>query len=293
MTAVAQLGYLGLEVSNIDAWRRFAGEVLGLAAGDVRADGAVTMRMDAHRHRFILHPGAADDLAYVGWELPDRAALGKAVDRLASTGVAVTEGTVDEAAARGVAALYRFRDPDGIASELYCGPALADGEFHSAKVVGGFLTGALGMGHILISAKDTDRTERFYCDALGFSLSDYVDLSFDGHDFHGVFLHANPRHHSLAFGAMPGPKRLHHFMLEVNELDDVGAAFDRAQDTGVPIARGLGRHENDRMVSFYGVTPSGFAFEIGWGARQVDDRTWQTRTYHRISEWGHRPVEAA
>jgi hypothetical protein len=43
------------------------------------------------------------------------------------------------------------------------------------------------------------------------------------------------------------------------------------------------------MVSFYARTPSGFDVEIGWGARTVDDATWQERVYGEISEWGHRP----
>ena len=30
MTSVTQLGYLGLSVSNVDDWERFASEILGL-----------------------------------------------------------------------------------------------------------------------------------------------------------------------------------------------------------------------------------------------------------------------
>jgi hypothetical protein len=43
------------------------------------------------------------------------------------------------------------------------------------------------------------------------------------------------------------------------------------------------------MVSFYAFTPSGFEFEYGFGAREVDDATWQAGHYNIISEWGHRP----
>jgi hypothetical protein len=47
------------------------------------------------------------------------------------------------------------------------------------------------------------------------------------------------------------------------------------------------------MLSFYGVTPSGFLFELGVDGREVDDRTWEVRTHHAVSDWGHRPVAAA
>jgi len=79
----------------------------------------------------------------------------------------------------------------------------------------------------------------------------------------------------------------------VNSIDDVGATFDRCQELGVPLQRTLGRHQNDRMVSFYGYTPSGFCFEVGWGGREIDDRNWVVRTYPGASEWGHRPVVPA
>jgi hypothetical protein len=53
-----------------------------------------------------------------------------------------------------------------------------------------------------------------------------------------------------------------------------------------------GRHPNDGMLSFYGVTPSGFLFELGVDGREVDDRNWEVKTYHSVSDWGHRPVAA-
>ena len=85
------------------------------------------------------------------------------------------------------------------------------------------------------------------------------------------------------------PKRMHHFMLQLAELDGLGHAYDRCVKHGVAIAQTLGRHPNDRMVSFYAVTPSGFQVELGWGARTIDDATWRVETYDRLSEWGHRP----
>src|SRR5439155_77600 len=52
-----------------------------------------------------------------------------------------------------------------------------------------------------------------------------------------AFFHCNPRHHSLAFMAMPSTaKRLRHFMLQVKALDDVGVTHFLCQDQGVPIA---------------------------------------------------------
>jgi 2,3-dihydroxybiphenyl 1,2-dioxygenase len=293
VSIAAQLGYLGLEVSDLGAWSRFATDVLGLGIGARRPGGALPLRMDGHEHRFLLHEGPADDVAYIGWELADRAALEAICGRLDRARVPFRWGSPAEAAERGVQQLISFEDPNGIRIEMGHGPTMAASEFRSDKVPSGFRTGDQGMGHVLVNARDSAKTERFYREVLGFALSDYVDAEVMGHPLHAVFLHVNPRHHSLAFAELSLPKRLHHVMLEANSVDDVGAAFDRCQDLGVPLQRGIGRHQNDRMLSFYGYTPSGFCFEIGWGGRAIDDRAWEVRTYPGASEWGHRPLAPA
>jgi biphenyl-2,3-diol 1,2-dioxygenase len=122
-------------------------------------------------------------------------------------------------------------------------------------------------------------------------MSDYVITEVYGFKVNIAFLHANRRHHSVAFGDRQD-KRIHHFMLQAKCIDDVGFAYDRALKSGVRIVNTLGRHPNDEMFSFYAKTPSGFQFEYGWGAREIEDATWQVVTYDRISEWGHHPPEA-
>jgi len=104
-----------------------------------------------------------------------------------------------------------------------------------------------------------------------------------------AFLHCGPRHHSVAIAQFPAAKRLHHFMLQVRNLRDVGTTHDLCQDEQVPITAALGYHPNDQMVSFYAQTPSGFQFEFGHGGREIDDDTWQVEVYHAASVWGHRP----
>jgi hypothetical protein len=44
-------------------------------------------------------------------------------------------------------------------------------------------------------------------------------------------------------------------MVETNDLDDVGAAFDRARVTDLAIPNGFGQPDNDRRFSFYVASP--------------------------------------
>ena len=285
-TAIEQLGYMGFGVTNLGAWKSFMTETLGLGLARTEADGTLAFRMDGHEQRFLVAEGR-DDLAFAGWQCRDKEAMEGLASRLAGLGVEVQRGTDEGRALRRVADYVTFRDPSRNPIELFYGPAMGSAPFRSDRVGSGFNADALGLGHFVIRSKDRTEGERFYIDALEFKLSDYIICEIGGFNVDIAFLHINGRHHSLAIGG-PLQHRLHHFMLEVNALDDVGLAYDRAQDHGVIIEQNLGRHPNDRMFSFYAHTPSGFQFEFGYGGRVVNDETWQPTTYHQISEWGHR-----
>ncbi|MFT5685467.1 MAG: 2,3-dihydroxybiphenyl 1,2-dioxygenase [Myxococcota bacterium] len=286
------LGYLGFGVTDFDAWERFGSGVLGLTLGRTLPDGGFSLRMDGHAERFHIVPGP-DDLAHIGWDCGDAEGLAAVASRLEAAGVTVTEDA-GLAADRRVEALLRCEDPDGVPTELYYGPTLAEDAFVSPVVTSKFVADALGLGHIVLSSSDNVASSKFYVDLLGFLLSDHIVCEFYGHPVSLAFFHApsSPqapsRHHTVAFGG-PQRKRLHHFMVEVADLEDVGMAYDRAIRARVPIMQTLGRHPNDRMLSFYAATPSKFQFEFGWGGRLVDDTDWSTTTYDRISDWGHHP----
>ena len=276
-----QLGFLCFEARDHAAWEVFLGDVLGLAP----VEGG-RWRMDGHAWRFELTEGQKNDLCTVGWEFDDDE-LDAVLGRLRSAGIDVVEADPDT---RGVRRLYRLVDPAGIPTELYSGPRLADSPFESDRVPGGFVADELGLGHAVLTTRSKEESVRFYTEMFGVKLSDHIVCEVYGHPVDISFFHANARHHSVAFGG-PQRKRLHHFMVEARDLDQVGYAHDRALKAGLTIMQTPGRHPNDRMLSFYAKTPSGFQFEFGWGGRLVDDASWETTTYDRISDWGHHPPQ--
>lgn len=295
--AVTQLGYIAIGVKDIAAWEDYATNFLGLAVSGRDEDGSLRLRMDDYHYRFIIHPSGEDDLILAGWEVKDAASLAELTERIRAYGIEVEEGSEELIRARHVLGLVRFTDPDGLETELFYGPFIDNSHpFRSPRAISGFQTGeagSMGLGHILTVAKNREATTDFYVNVLGLKLSDYIDLGPEGRPMRATFLHANPRHHSLAFVAMEhAPKRLNHFMIEAREMDDVGVTFALAKERGIPTGD-LGRHTNDRMFSFYHLTPSGFAVEFGSNGRLVDDDGWQVQYYRAASIWGHgqpRPV---
>lgn len=293
---ITELGYLGFEVSNLPRWERFAQEVLGLG---VEAGPMATcrLRMDAAPARFILHPGTGDDFAYAGWKVASMSELEAFAGHLAAQGVSAQWGNDAELEVRHALRMLHFTDSEGNRQEVYVQAPTSRQDFVSPLVASGFVTGAGGLGHVVFEASDYPATTDFMRRVLGTRLSDHIDLEpAPGVKIEVSFFHANERHHSLAVAPrspMPGPrKRIHHFMVEMGSMTDVGRARDRCLEFGLPVVMDLGQHPNDRMVSFYGYSPSGFLFECGWGGVKVDDTTWQVQAYDRVSNWGHRPFGA-
>jgi 2,3-dihydroxybiphenyl 1,2-dioxygenase len=191
------------------------------------------------------------------------------------------------------------RAPWGTRVEIAVGLADAPTPFDSVLVPGGFVTDGVGLGHAVFgvvgSPEEHATATSFAEDGLGMVLSDYLDMGSGEDRFRANFYHCNARHHTLALVFLGGPtsaSKLRHLMLETVSIDNVGMAFDRAVVAGVPVPHGLGKHPNDRMFSFYSVTPAGFQVEFGAGGAIVDD-SWPVVRIDRGSVWGHQPFTPA
>ncbi|MGJ5091232.1 VOC family protein [Bradyrhizobium oligotrophicum] len=278
---ITALGYIGIKSSQAEQWGRMATELLGMQRVD-RAASVQAYRMDDRKQRLIVDGSGDGGLAVMGWEVGDAAALARLAGRLDDNGVKVARGSQALADERHVTELICFQDPAGHTIEVFWGAAVASDPFRPGRPISGFRTGPLGMGHVVLNVEDVEPLLRFYRDLLGFQVSDFGLTPYKLY-----FFHVNGRHHSFAMVGS-GRRTLHHFMVELGSLDDVGQGYDLAQLDDGRVAYTLGRHTNDHMTSFYVNTPSGFFIEYGWGGRLIDPATWQPHeTFDGPSLWGH------
>lgn len=278
---IHSLGYIRIDITAPERWRTFAGEFLALQEVPGPTDGALHYRTDSFHHRLALVPAEQPGLQAAGFQVTDSRDLDAMVAKLEGAGYAVTRGSKEDCEARRVVGFAAVTDPGGNPVELFHGPRFD----HSVPVTPGvsaFVTGDLGMGHIILNVTDLEAAYNFYVDLLGFAERNTTETPAGTL----YFLGCNARQHTLGLAPAAEPGLLH-FMVEGSTLDDVGRALDRAHDLGVPMMQSLGRHTNDHMVSFYVWSPDLHAVEFGYDG----DRLVVEAPSYDITEgafWGHR-----
>lgn len=289
--AIRNCGYVLVEATDLAAWRSFGVDVVG--AMEVPApENAVALKIDDHPFRVFAEQADTDRLAAIGLEMTDSAAYAAMGKRLAAQGLDVRQGDAAGAAQRCVTEFFSVPDPMGNRVEFYhartgCGTA-----FSSPAGVSGFVTGDMGLGHIVLAAPGRQEAAyRFYTDILGLAESDdltIAPMSDAMPEIRVNFLHAdNPRHHVVALANLPSPTGVVHLMLEMANVDDVGACLDRVLGKGWSLMATLGRHCNDHMLSFYANGPGGIPLEIGCEGLQIDWSGFAPTTSTVPDFWGH------
>ncbi|MFG2517375.1 VOC family protein [Streptomyces sp. NPDC048584] len=279
---VRKLGHVGLNVTDVDAWTDLFSRTLGVGVtfDKIGEEDVALLELDEFKYRLALYPSEENSTRELGWIVDSPAELERITRRLTAAGFTVQDGSADELVLRGATHLRWFTDPVGHRVEL----AVGESKVRSAParpVDAG--PGVTGLGHFVLASPRLDELRELYESVLEFKLTDYRSPGL-------YFLRCNRTHHSIAL-AQAETTAIHHVEIEHGSIDDVGRAHDRAVAHGVPISISLGRHMNDKAISFYIRNPSGFHLEIGYGGIEVGD-DWTPHDFGTSDVWGHRHAEA-
>lgn len=288
MSGVTELGYVRFGVSDLQAWREVAGDILGTEIvddeGEADKPGRLYLRTDSWHHRISLEESGEDDLIGAGLRVAGVEEYAELQQRLSDAGVAFEQGSAELAAERRVLDIMTLQDPAANPLEIFHGPQVdAHKPFHPSRgMFGKFVTGDGGVGHMILRHAGLEQTYNFY-KLLG--MRGGVEYKFptkDGGTTDVMFMHCNSRDHTVAFGP-PSKKSINHLMIEVDNIDDVFLAHEKVQASEYPVMISLGKHANDHMFSFYFATPSGWFIEVGTSGRPA---THQSEYYTRDT-YGH------
>ncbi|MET4165448.1 MULTISPECIES: VOC family protein [Gordonia] len=290
MTEIRGLGYVRVLATDMDRWRELGYDVLGFAPGSGPEEDALHFRMDERPSRITVERADVNRVSAVGWEVRDHLSLQRLMSTLDAEGIEYAPMSQDLCDARKIEAGISLKDPGGAPLEMFHGPAL-DHSPVITKYGQKFVTGQQGLGHVVMPTTNFDDSYLFYTETLGFLPRGAFRMPSPpgAGPLRIRFLGINQRHHSLAImpsleGRDPG---LIHVMVEVDELDAVGRAYDQVMSRDFPVSSTLGRHTNDKMVSFYVRVPGGWDIEYGTGGKLVDESYYTAEEITADSYWGH------
>lgn len=169
-----------------------------------------------------------------------------------------------------------IRDPDGRVIQVVHGDAM-HADAHEAK------DRPARLAHVVLNSHDVDATQRWFADALGFTLTDRTRIM--------AFLNCDHDHHSIAIGITDNDA-LNHIAFLMPDLESVMRGGGRMKDAGHAIEWGPGRHGPGDNAFNYFIDPFGVVVEYTAEVEQIDashvargpaDWTWPPG---RVDQWG-------
>ncbi|MFN8029775.1 MAG: VOC family protein [Dermatophilaceae bacterium] len=157
------------------------------------------------------------------------------------------------------------------------------------------------MGHVAITARQPIASAATTTASLAARLSDWVQENIAGARLpdplptgqRAAPLGGRRRRLKACASTRSGP-RFNITNTQVESLDDLLAAYERVIAHGFHMQWSVGQHTNDRELSFYCVTPSGFEWELGWNPIVVTpdlEEHWAPRNARLdLHLQGHTPI---
>jgi catechol 2,3-dioxygenase len=249
-----QLTDLTLRVADIAQVQAFYQDVLGLAHLEAAPGTATFAPPGAPVALLVLQaapdapprPRGAAGLFHVAFLYPDRPALARVLKRLLELGIPI--GSADH----GVSEAIYLSDPEGNGIELYADrppeawpPRGPDGQVTMytealdipavlalAHQPGPLMPVTTRIGHVHLSVADLGHAERFYGEALGFTVTQrsYPGALFLGRDAYHHHIGANIWRSRQA--AVPGTLGLAEFTLRLSQRDEFVGMTKRLAEAG-------------------------------------------------------------
>jgi catechol 2,3-dioxygenase-like lactoylglutathione lyase family enzyme len=276
MTHVCRIGHATFETPDLARQLDHYTSVVGLAPLEREGDTA-WLACPADRHSLVLRQGGAPRVVRLSLQVPRGTEPGDTIRHLARHGVT---GERRRDSGPDLPEVVAFTDPSGLEVELLPEREPAPG----APPAGGIGPGKLG--HVAIFVPDPQRAVAFYCEVLGFRVSDWIGDFF-------AFLRCNPDHHSLNFFRRDGAPGLHHIAFELRDWEHVKEACDTLGRNRVALTWGPGRHGAGHNIYTYHDDPDGQSVELFTELDRMSDeasgafdpRPWHEETPQRPKVW--------
>jgi 2,3-dihydroxy-p-cumate/2,3-dihydroxybenzoate 3,4-dioxygenase len=278
-----RLGYLAVNVSDLEKSREFYERKVGLKVDNDPSGGSLFLRCSDRHHDLVLYEAAVPGLKRIGWQMESAAAMTAVRTHFAEIGIKMVPVSQDECTDLMIGEAFRATEPTtGVTFEFYVEMAAAPAPYEPTHTL------IARLGHVVITSADRLATETFLIEHLNFRVSDRIDGS-------TTFMRAfpSPYHHTFAVGQGDTP-RLNHINFMVSEMADLGKGNNRMKQNGVPVVFGIGKHPPSESYFLYFLDPDGHTIEYSYGMEEFPEQGPRNprnmpRAMESIDYWGGIP----
>ena len=272
MLQVKRAGHSTLTTPDIGRMVDYFTRIVGLNLVARDKDRAI-LATKSGPETIALERGDAGEAPRLSFQVAPGSDLGVIAARLTQAGIK-SERRHD------ITLALAFKDPKGTTVEIFADFAFAADDDTFTGVM------PLKLGHIAYQCPDVAGMVKFYCDFLGFRVSDWRSDFF-------AFLRCSRDHHTVNF-LRDAKTAIHHIAFDVRDWSDIKRASDLLAKNKIKLTWGPLRHIIGHNIAIYHKNPDGVVIEFFCEMDQMYDeelgffepRPWHQDRPQRPKVWG-------
>lgn len=282
MIGVKKISHASYEVPDLERQIEYYQNILGLTLTG-RDKDSVYLANTLDHHAVILKHGPQARCTAIGFQIGPDDDLDAFEKQTAAKGIRTTR---KKDAAPTVGDMVTFEDIKGTVMEVFKQSEQQRQPFQPNGIV------PHKLGHVAFHVTDAQAATRFYCDVLGFRVSDWMGDFFS-------FLRCGPDHHTINL-VETGKNKHFHTAFELRDWAHMQTACDFLSRNGYKILWGPGRHGIGHNLFTYHRSPNGLITELFAELDQMQDeslgyfapRPWHRDNPQRPKTWPKTPDAA-
>lgn len=266
MIRVHRISHAAYETPDLAQQTEYYTDVIGLTLVD-KGDDAVYLASTVDHHSIVLRHGSEARCTHIGFQLTPDADLAEFRSQVEAHGITVEHRTD---AQPGIGALLSFPDAKGTQMEVFTAPE----PVHQPFPIKGIVPHKLG--HVAFHCSDVQKTTQWYCDVLGFRVSDWMGDFFS-------FLRCGHDHHTINLVGT-GQDAHFHTAFELRDWAHIQTSSDLLSRHGYRLVWGPGRHGIGHNLFTYHRGPNGLIVEFFAELDRMTDESlgyFEPRPWHR------------
>lgn len=277
MIQTKRLAHATLTTADMERSLNYYTRIVGLSLVDKSKDRAVLATKVGQECIVLERDSTAGQLTRLSFQIKPGSDLGELAARLQKEGVKAERRS---GITPGVKDALCFNDNKGTMLEIYADYEFAPDDKQAVGVM------PVKFGHVAYRVEDVQKTVKFYCDMLGFRVSDFRGDFF-------AFLRCSVDHHTVNFVVDPNPT-LHHIAFELKDWGEIHRAAETLAKNDIRLVWGPGRHIIGHNVACYHRNADGVRVEFFCEMDQMKDedlgyfepRPWHQDRPQRPKTWG-------